>query len=181
LNINQLQLVAKIRKGDAGAFTVLFKKFQPDMFRFLWHLTRSEEASHDIIQDIFLKIWRNQKTWNPKSDLKAYLLRASKNAALNYLDRDKTNLRRFESLTETIHGDTIPDTDYEKKERHRIIKQAVDSLPKICRTVFVLSRYEDLKYQKIAKVLDISVKTVENHMRRALILLREKLGEVLKD
>ncbi len=151
------------------------------MFRFLWHLTSSEEASHDIIQDIFLKIWRNQKTWNPKSDLKAYLFRAAKNAALNYLDQDKTNLRSFESLTETVQGDTFPDKDYEKKERYCLIKQAVDSLPKGCRTVFILSRYEGLKYQEIAKILDISVKTVENHMRRALILLREKLGEVLKD
>ena len=151
------------------------------MFRFLWHLTRSEEASHDIIQDVFLKIWRNQKSWNPKSDLKAYLLRAAKNAALNYLDQDKTNLQRFESLTETLPGGTFPDKDFENKEYQQIIKQAVDSLPKGCRTVFILSRYDDLKYQEIAKILDISVKTVENHMRRALILLREKLGEVLKD
>lgn len=174
------ELVQEIRAGDTRAFESVFRHYQPRLFRFLWHLVRSSEVAEDLVQSLFLNIWKNRKQWHVNSSLTTYLYRAAKNAALNYLRSRTAHSAVCADLDHLPDNETRPDQDYDQKELRVLVQQAIDSLPPGCRTVFVLSRYENLKYQDIAEVLDISVKTVENQMGRALRLLRQKLTPFLK-
>jgi len=174
----EARLVKLVQAGDEGAFERLFTEFQPKLFRFLWHMLRSEEAANDLIQNIFLKVWKNRATWQPGASISSYLYRAAKNAALNYQRDLKSG--RFEDITD--HRDSGERTSAlaEKNEMQQMIKKCVDALPAGCRSVFILSRYEDSKYREIAEKLDISPKTVENQMGRALRLLRECLRPLMQ-
>jgi RNA polymerase sigma-70 factor (ECF subfamily) len=180
MNQNEQQLIQQIRAGHHNAFESLFRQYQSALHRFAWHLTHSSAAADDIIQTVFLKIWRNRGDWQPRGSISSYLYRATKNAALNYLRQlDKSDGRSPQSIDASDPTAAV-DAIYEDKETLRLIQSAVDSLPEGCRAVFILSRYENKKYAEIAEVLEISVKTVENQMGRALRILREKLVPLLK-
>jgi len=170
-------LIARIQQGDAEAFESLFHQYQPALFRFLWHFLRSEEAANDLIQNIFLKIWQNRATWKPGKSVSAYLYRAAKNAALNYI-RD-TKADRFQPVSENTLSEEQPDRNLEEQETLASVQKCIDALPDGCRAVFIMSRYEDAKYREISEALQISIKTVENQMGRALRLLRQCLKRLL--
>ena len=169
------QLIQQIRDGQSDAFAAMFKRYHSGLHRFAWHLTRSPEAAEDILQTVFLKIWRNRRDWQPRGSLSTYLYRATKNAALNFLRQRDYQDGLLPSLAESHDPPASPEKVYDDQETLRLIQLAVDALPEGCRTVFILSRYENKKYAEIAEILEISVKTVENHMGRALKLLRKKL------
>jgi len=171
-------LVKLVQRGDEGAFEQIFIEFQPKLFRFLWHMLQSEEAANDLIQNIFLKIWKNRHSWQPGASISSYLYRAAKNAALNY-QRDLQK-GRFEEITDKQESGERTSALAENNEMQERIKKCIDALPAGCRSVFVLSRYEDSKYREIAEKLDISPRTVENQMGRALRLLRECLRPIMR-
>ncbi len=181
MNHDEQQLIRQIRDGHAAAFEAIFKRYHAALHRFVWHLTRSPEAADDVLQTLFLKIWRNRRDWQPKGSLSAYLFRAAKNAALNYLRQPGGPDGRPQTFADSDESSVSPEKIYDDEETLRIIRAAVDSLPEGCRTVFILSRYENKKYNEIAEILEISVKTVENQMGRALRLLRDKLVPILEN
>lgn len=181
MNHDEQQLIRQIRDGHAAAFEAIFKRYHAPLHRFAWHLTRSPEAADDILQTVFLKIWRNHRDWQPKGSLAAYLFRATKNAALNYLRQPGNRDGRRQPFADLDEFSVSPEKIYDDEETLRIIQAAVDFLPEGCRTVFILSRYETKKYSEIAEILEISVKTVENQMGRALRLLRDKLVPLLQN
>jgi RNA polymerase sigma-70 factor (ECF subfamily) len=173
-------LIRQVRDGQAAAFEEIFNRYHAALHRFAWHLTRSPEAAADVLQTVFLKIWRNRRDWQPKGSLSAYLFRATKNAALNYLRQPGSRDGRLQTLADSDELSVSPEKIYDDEETLRAIRAAVDSLPEGCRTVFILSRYENKKYNEIAAILEISVKTVENQMGRALRLLRDKLVPIFE-
>lgn len=176
---NEERHIQRIRSGDAQAFKDMFNQYQPKLFRFVWHLVRSVEASEDLVQNVFLRIWHHRQHLPETTSLSAYLYRAARNSALNYLRDEKTTVPHNPNIAAL--DSEGPDRQYQLGELDSLIRRAIDALPEGCRTVFILSRYHDLKYKEIADVLQVSVKTVENQMGRALRLLRNQLADVLKD
>ena len=172
-SLEQPQLIEHIRQGDEKAFEQLFNMYSNQLFRFLWHLVRSQQAAEDLTQDIFLKIWKTRATWQPTGPVAAYLFRAAKNTALNYLRDNRPD--RFEEVGEQHVGPEAPADLVEENETRAIIQRCIDRLPAGCRTVFIMSRYQNARYKEIAATLQISVKTVEHQMGRALRLLRKCL------
>lgn len=169
-------LIEAIRSGDEEAFRKLYDAFFQRLFRFAWHMTRSSHAAEDLVHDVFLNIWRIRAQWNPDISLSAYLFRATKNRVLNHQRN-----RRSSALEGELTAEDRVDTAFEEQERLELIKRCVDGLPPGCRTIFVMSRYDGLKYKHIAENLDVSIKTVENQMGRALRKLRECLKKLLED
>lgn len=174
------ELVKRIRRGDLQAFEQLVRTYQDALYRFLWHFLRSEELAKDVLQDLFVTLWQRRKNWQVEVSLSAYLYRSAKNAALNALRRQNTNRRHVVPL-DGKH-ERIPARKRESDPALRqAIERCIDALPAGCRTAFCLSRFEQFKYREIAATLDISVKTVENHLARALKLLRKCLQPFLKE
>jgi len=135
-----------------------------------------KDASEDVVQDVFLKLWSKRNELSVIQSIKSYLYRATINTSLNYLESNKKIIRLQDSeFTTAVNGGE----ELQHKELETKINEAINQLPPKCKVIFVLSRYEGMKYQQIADHLEISIKTVENQMGKALQMLRERLKPFL--
>ena len=158
-----------------SAVDQLFKDYYGDLCRKAYRILNNKVISEDIVQDVFFKLWENRKKINIQTSLKAYLNRMVFNESISYLRKNK-ELIDFSHDTdiEDIHA-VIPDEKIEQKDLRNIIDNAISKLPPACKTIFLLSRIDELSYKQIAETLDISVKTVENQMGKALKILRHSI------
>lgn len=171
-------LMKRICSDDLPAFEQLVHAYQDGLYRFICRLLQSEELAKDILQDVFVTLWQRRKTVQIHCSLSAYLYRCAKNAAMNALRQQRTNRRYFVPL-DGKHQQVPVHESAADPVLQQAIEHCIGALPDGCRTVFTLSRFEQLKYREIAHTLDISVKTVENQMARALKLLRQCLQPFL--
>lgn len=153
-------------------FEEMYKAHYPALRNTAQNILSDSETSHDIVQEVFLKLWR--KGVNPAYMLnqRAYLFKAVVNASITHLHKNKHNIRISQVKTEA--AEQISNT-LEVKELEENIQQALDKLPAKCKSVFVLSRFEGMKNKDIAIALGISLKTVENQMGIALKKMRDEL------
>lgn len=177
-------VVEDIRHGDAEAFERLFYQHHDALTKFAWSMTGSREFARDIVQDVFLKIWRNRSNWVITSDIKIYLFQSVRNQSLNFIQKQMGRSRLEQIYTQEHAIDRI-EFDPALTEREgedaakRLIRRIwtlVDRMPPKRRTVFELHKLHGLSYQDIADVCGISVRTVENHIAQALIELRRELS-----
>ncbi|MCL4540064.1 MAG: RNA polymerase sigma-70 factor [Bacteroidetes bacterium] len=170
-------LVERVRAGDQSAIEELFCAYYSGLCRFTLGMTHSRDDVEDLVQDIFVKIWTNREVWSPKGSIKAYLFKAARNQALNFIkNRNSHQASACEGQGEIPSPqDTDPSVNLDHKDVRAAISTAISKLPQKCRIVFVLNRQEGLAYSEIADVLGISEKTVENQMSRALRILRTSL------
>ncbi|HMQ49691.1 MAG TPA: RNA polymerase sigma-70 factor [Saprospiraceae bacterium] len=168
-------LLAALKGGEEKAMEVIFRLHYADLCRAVLRIIPSPEIAEDIGQDVLLELWRKRAQVQINTSLAAYLRRAGVNRALNYLRDQKMKFDQDADLE--YHAPITPAVtqELEAEELKQKIDEAIDALPERCRVVFVLSRFEDMSYQNIADTLDISVKTVENQITKALRILRDRL------
>lgn len=173
---NNLELQA-LQRGEEGAFDALFRQWYAPLCHYASTLTaRDIDAAEDIVQNAFIKLWEQRERIDIKYSVKAYLYKAVHNACLNRI-RDKKTVEKYQQhQIRAMENSYVPEPETELAER---IKKAIEELPAQCRRIFELSRFEELKYREIAEQLNISPKTVENQMGRALSFLRLKLADYL--
>jgi RNA polymerase sigma-70 factor (ECF subfamily) len=158
---------------------VLFKTQHKRLCNLAYKVVRDKDAAKDIVQDVFLKVWRNREKLERTDAIEGYLLRATSYTALNHL-RDNKKLIRLGDEMELNHLSTSQDsneiayTEFEMK-----VQEAINRLPPKCKVIYLLSREEEMKYAQIAEALDLSIKTVENQMSIALHKIREDLRPFL--
>jgi RNA polymerase sigma-70 factor, ECF subfamily len=143
-------------------------------------IVNNREAAEDIVQEVFIKLWRKRNELKVDTTLKGYVFKSAINAALNYLESHKVLAGHKElspEISESYEEGAMQ--ELEDKELELKIKDAIDRLPARCKTIFILSRYEDMKYKDIALQLDLSLKTIENQMGIALEKLRNDLKPYL--
>ncbi|GET25340.1 RNA polymerase sigma-70 factor [Prolixibacter sp. NT017] len=160
-----------------SGFEILFKKHYSILCAYAYGFVTDYSLSEDIVQEVFFKLWTDKKRITIATSVKAYLYQMVRNTALNYL-KHKNVIRHYEiankdeinyvgeSLDELLIG----------KELNAKIQAAIEKLPPERRKVFLLSRMDGLKYKEIAEKLEISIKTVENQMGKALSSLRTELA-----
>lgn len=179
----QQSWIAGVRAGDDRAFETMFRAYRDDLVAFAESLLRSHEAAQEIVQDLFLRIWQMRDLWEPRGPLNAYLYRATRNRAIMRLRQQRTELSLHEPFSRlgpaTIAGSVADQSDsrVQVADLESAISQAVAELPARCREVFCLSRRHHLSNAQIADVMQISVKTVEVQMTRALGHLRRRLAD----
>ncbi|MFH2141453.1 MAG: RNA polymerase sigma-70 factor [Bacteroidota bacterium] len=136
--------------------------------------------SEEIVQDVFFKLWNKRENLEITSSIQSYLYRSVRNSSLNILkhinirEEYKEHHKREISYEESNFDEEILLTELEKK-----IAETIEKLPPERRKIFILSRYDGLKYREIAEMLNISVKTVENQMGKAIKYMRENLSDYL--
>lgn len=177
-------LIRLIQNGNKNSFTYLFRTYYFDLCNFVLRYTRSPADSEDLIQDVFLNIWRNRDSLSCEGSFKAYLYKAVRNKALNYLKHKKIE-KEWKEEKEEIENPFVKSPAVYIHERESFIEiedaitKAVEQLPARRKMIFLLSREEGLTYQEIADVLDISVNTVETQISRSITLIRHILSESL--
>jgi RNA polymerase sigma-70 factor (ECF subfamily) len=172
-------LIARIARGDRGAFEALFREHYEALVRFAEGVLRSRDVAEDVVQDVMLNVWRQRETLQVDESARAYLFRSVRNRALNQLRNERVRRDAIPHLASDPRPSAAVDSELVEEELASAIRDAVAALPPRCREVFELSRGEGLRYSEIAAVLGISIKTVETQMGRALKSLRERLAAFL--
>ncbi len=159
----------------------IFRTHHKMLCKVAYAVVKDKSAAEDIVQDVFLTIWKKRNELVIDSNLKGYLYRAVSNSCLNYLQSyHKRNVKSFEEFGEQALGVYAPHDTMDYDQLNHAVEKAIEKLPPRCKVIFVLSRMEGLKHQQIADALQVSVKTVENQMGIALVKLREELKPFLK-
>jgi len=167
-----------IHTNHEAVFEEAFKCNFKALHAYAYAMLQEESIAEEIVQTVFLKLWENRERMAIHTSLRAYLYKAVHNESLNYVKRRKVQRKYMEEAMKAHkqHETEVREAD---KELQRQLEQALHQLPEKCRTVFQLSRFEELKYQEIAERLNISLKTVEAHMGKALRMLRVRLADFL--
>ncbi|MCD4796216.1 MAG: RNA polymerase sigma-70 factor [Candidatus Cloacimonetes bacterium] len=173
LELTDLDLYKRIKRGNELAFDVLFKKYYAPLCRFAVMFTRDNDNAEEIVQSFFVKLWQQRKKLKINSSVKSYLYTSVRNTALNYIKKEQTrSIYEDNYVVDKKEPETI---NVENEDFNKIYKKAVEQLPDRTKQVFILSKNEGLSYNEIAEYLQITAKTVENNMGIAFKKLREFL------
>lgn len=143
-----------------------------------FRIVNDYEQAKDIVQNVFVKIWQNFDKVEGVQNPKSYLFTAVKNSSLNFL-RDLKTINKEETEIDLLNSEEQREFDEEDKDLITKVHQAVDKLPDNWKEAFILSKYEKLKYYEIAEVMNISNKTVEKYISKALAFLRLEVELIL--
>lgn len=177
--ISEEQLLQAISEGSELAFRKLFDTYRETVFHYLVNITKSREASEELLTDIFLKLWEGHEWITSINNMEAFLRRASYNKAIDYLRHVASRRKLQEAIALEIEKAQLrsPEQVLIEKDYEEIIAQAIDQLSPQRRAVFKLSREGGLTHREIATKLDISINTVNNHIKASLQLIRNFLSE----
>lgn len=170
-----MEWAQRIRVSDEDAFADLFRTCYPRMIKFAWRYVRTETEAHDVVQESFVNLWKVRENINPHRSLRAYLYQIVRNRALNYL-RDNKNHTSIEDANRDqlkVESQVLANIG-ENKNYDKKMARLIADLPDRQREAMELSRFEGLDHDEIAKVMNISPRTVNNHIVAALKTLREE-------
>lgn len=177
---DEAKLLRAFLRGDQQAFGQLFSLYYADACRYVIRILRDEDTTEEVVQATFVNIWERRELISSEVSFKSYLFRSAYNSALNYLKHQKVvnNYvnKQQDNFVVSTKSYVSHQPDFELQKR---IDDALNELPPQCQRVFRMSREEGLKYHEIAEELEISKKTVEVHMGKALKLLRTALKDYL--
>lgn len=175
--MDEAELLLRLKSGDQQAFELIFKKFYGALCFFSTRLTSDRAAAEEIVQDILLKLWNKRSDFNQFNELKAFLYISTRNACLNYLDKENRKLRRFKTLDikEALEPGIVNEIIY--TEVLREISTEISLLPEQCGKIIRMIFEEELKPREIAEKLHITVSTVYNQKMRGLSILKKRLSE----
>ncbi len=162
----------RLKNGDMDALEILFKRYYESLCNFANTYLQDFELTEDIVNDVFILLWDKRKRINIKSNFKSYLFTITKNTIFEYLRKNKIYFEKLDSIKDFSSPNELIE-ELDKMEIKQIIKFLLDKIPPKSRRVFLMHRMDKLKYKEIAEVLNISIKTVENHIGKALKILRE--------
>jgi RNA polymerase sigma-70 factor (ECF subfamily) len=166
-------LVRQIREGDARALDLLLRAYWTPLLRYARSVTGSIDSAQDVVQDVFLRLWRHRETLDIHGEVSPYLYRMVRNRALTVIRADLTartrETRWVADLSVLTHAATNEGTRaVDAEEMRAALWRALGGVPPRCREIFLLSWEHGLSYAHIAQMLDISVPTVRNQMSRAV-------------
>ena len=172
------EILERFKAREPGAFASIFRAYYAQLVAIAWTILGERATAEYVAQDVLLELWRRRENIVLETSLRAYLVRATRNRALNHIRHERVarlsdpeGIRRIPERT--------ADRDLTEEAIAAAVAQAVRELPAPCRDIFELSQIHMLRYAEIAKVLDISIKTVEAQMGKALRALRERLAPLL--
>lgn len=174
-------LFQEIRKGNTIVYTFLFKKYYKDLVIFAGNYVLDKDVCEDFVQNLFLKIWNERENININTSFRSFLLKSIQNACLDYIRHQQVvkNLATKKEIFEVELGLIDPERYTLYSELHDKLDSALNRLPNTYKQVFILNKLEGMKHKEISKQLNISERTVEDRISKALILLRKYLKDFL--
>ncbi len=169
-------LCRRLKASDGDAFEEVFRLFRDDLVRYVRSIVGDDPIAHDLVQDVFLSLWGLRTTLEPSGSLKNYLYRMARNRALRHHRDERLHARkRDEWRNENGANKDVPQARMDAGALDHRIKSWIEELPDRQREAFVLSRFHELSHKEIAALMEISPRTVNNHIMRALENLQGRI------
>ena len=168
--------VVELKNDNQNAFEELFNKYNKKLYYFALSYLEDNAEAEEVVQSVFVRLWENRSTLNETMSVKNFIYKSTVNACLNSLKKKAVRNRYFEK--ELIASDENVDRSHDEifyKDLKRQIDNIVASLPPQQQQIFQLSRFEGLSNADIATKLNLSVRTVENQIYRALKIIKDNL------
>ena len=174
---NDLDLVKRLQQNEEEALTIIYKEYWQIMYMAAYNLVKDRSICEDIVQEVFISLWQRREKLQIKTSLKSYLYTSTVYKVYDHFSKNKKMLKDelFDNFENKIEASN-PETKLMHEELIRHLDAIVDSLPDKCREVYKLSRENMLSNKEIAEQLNISQRTVEGHISKALKILKESLG-----
>lgn len=166
----------RLRESDHGAFEAVFKSMHDSLLNYAIYLTKSRPVALDITQDAFVKLWEKRETLNPQRSIKALLYLIVRNLAFNH-KRDHMNreAKLADPTGYSLPTPSEPDKDLDASLLQAKIDHWISELPDRQREALMLSRTQGLSHEEIASIMDVSPRTVNNHIVRALKFMHSQI------
>jgi len=174
--INHREQLRRIRNGDVKQFEALFRSSYTSLVNYAQTILKDRDTSEEIVQELFYVLWRDRKKIDIMNSVKGYLFRSVYNRCMHYLDHRRVVMKHANEFKDQQYSDPDDPAEIMKfNELHEKIAIIIGKLPERCAKIFCMNRFEGLKYTEIAEKLEISVKTVEANMGKALKEFRKEL------
>lgn len=183
----ETQLIEKIKNGDEVAFKVLYNKYFPRLYYFIYEFIPIDDIAENIVHDTFITFWEKRHTLRDDLNISSYLYSVAKNNCLSKLRDQRYRKRIFISgsleskeLAQNLKALSAVDTSVIVfRELEQIIEKTLEGLSPQCKKVFMLSRFEGMKNREIAERLNITTKAVEGNITRSLKIFKSALKDYL--
>ena len=181
MDSKEQSLLKRVRASDKSAFKELFYDFHDSLFRFTVYRVRDEDIAEDITQETFIRVWKNRASIQPAKSFFSLIARISSNLCYDHFRHMEVRRRHKNSVPQ--HGNSHfdnPETGIQADALQAEIQRIVNGkLPEKCRIIFILSRINGMANPEIATELNLSIRTVENQIYRALKILKKNLKNYL--
>lgn len=169
------QLTKRLRQSDKEAFDRIFRLLYPSLVRFSYKYTKDKDASCDVVQDVFIKLWQVRDNLNDDKSIVSYLFQMVRNRSLNYLRKRSFEVSGIEHIEQQYNDINHSDSTETNSQNDKIdlLKIWIQKLPARQRDVIEMSRFEGLDHVEIATILDVSPRTVNNHIVAAIKNIRQ--------
>jgi len=178
--LSDRELTTLLNEGDEKAFTEIYERYHSLLFIYAHKKLHNKQEAQDIIQEVLTTLWKKRFDFSLQISLTSYLFTSVRNKALDLFSHKKVEARYFASLQNFIEDSGIH-TDFLIRENDlkNLIEKEIDALPPRMREVFLLSRKNRLSHKEIAGIMDISEQTVSTQIKKALRILRVRLGLII--
>ncbi|MCQ2320476.1 MAG: RNA polymerase sigma-70 factor [Bacteroidales bacterium] len=176
----ELQLLVEgVKSGDKEAFNKLFRHFYAPLLKYCFRYVADEDDAAEIVQDFFVKLWANHENLSIHTSFNSYMMQSVRNLAITFINKERSHAEANLSVFSEEDEVNDPSEEFQGKSLEEAYQQVLSEMPEKRREVFVLSRFDGLKYSEIAERLNLSQKTVEAHMSAAIKQLREGLKDYI--
>jgi RNA polymerase sigma-70 factor (family 1) len=176
---NDDELTLLLKQGDDSAFTEIYNRYWKKLYFIAYKLLKDTYIAEEIVQDVFLTLWKKKETLSINS-LTQYLAAMTRYAVYHHLAKDKQNQEQENALG-ILNAAGISEIDIDNKILLEIILKLSNKLPEKCRLVFQYNKLQDKSLADVAEQLNISQKTAEGHLTKALRLIRTNLGNSVSE
>lgn len=178
-----LEIFKKLEKNDVQAYEMLFKEYYKFLCSFAYGHVKEKLIAEEIVEEFFVDLWNNRHKITISISVRSYFVGAIHHRCLNYLQREKSKFVSSHTIANLIDkegmlGDKLIAPEVPSiltNELENLLNKAIERLPKSCKEIFLLSRFQDLSYEEISQKLNVSVNTVKTQIKIALSRLREDL------
>jgi len=184
--LNEKLIIKKLISGDQKSFEIVFKTYYKRLYNYAFKYLKDPIIADDMVQDCFYHLWIKRCQINPDKPIRSYLFTITKNKCLNWIRANKIRDHHQEEWKYSKINEQLYQVDFLENEEDSLFEMLyqdllveIENLPEKCQEVFKLSRFDNLKNKEIAQELNITVKTVEKHITRALKQLKSTLVSFL--
>ena len=163
---------------DVEKFSGLFRKYYEPLYFFAGRFVKDPPTAESIVQDVFVNLWDHRETLSINTSAKAYLYTSVKNACITFVKRENFFSSMEEDSEHRDNSGKTPDAELEETEIQSAVQNAINKLPEKCRQIFIMCKYDNLSYNEIAEIQNISINTVKTQLKRAVKTLSRNLAHL---